>query len=162
MTLGKYLLVGVLFFCFALSCQQKNDEIDSSQIKTQVSALVDEWVAMWNSYDLSMVKKLFINSDKLSYFSSEQEGIIKGINAVVEHHAGFGFVEGGKTQENKLWLEDIEIDIFPSTAIVTAIWYFEKPAAAEETVQRGPVTFVCVHDRDDCTFAHMNFSEYAL
>ena len=157
----KYFLVGVLFFCFTLSCQQENNERENSQVSMQVFELIENWVAMWNSYDLSEVKKLFINSEKLSYFSSEKEGVLKGFDAIVSHHAGFGFVEGGKVQENKLWLEDIEIDVFPSTAIVTAIWYFEKPAAAEEAVQRGPVTFVCIRDGDDYTFAHMNFSEYA-
>ena len=71
----------------------------------QVEELVNSWTAMWNSYDLSMVDKLFLQDSRVSYFSSEREGLIKGFDAVREHHAGFGFVEGGKSQENRLWLE---------------------------------------------------------
>jgi hypothetical protein len=65
--------------------------------------VVGEWVNMWNRYDLSQVDGLFLDSDDLSYFSSDREGIIKGLVAVREHHRRFGFVPGGKKHGNKLW-----------------------------------------------------------
>jgi hypothetical protein len=33
--------------------------------------LVDDWVAIWNSYDLSKVSVLFLDDVSVSYFSSE-------------------------------------------------------------------------------------------
>jgi hypothetical protein len=49
---------------------------------------------------------------RLTCLSSEKEGVIKGFEAVREHHEEFGFVEGGKEQHNTFWLEDAEIDAF--------------------------------------------------
>ena len=83
-----------------------------------VKKLIDTWVAMWNSYDLSEVNRLFLKDPDLTYFSSEKEGVIRGIDAVFEHHKGFGFVVGGKKQQNKLWLEDITYSTFEPTVVV--------------------------------------------
>jgi len=33
--------------------------------------LVDEWVAVWNSYDLDQVPKLFLDDERVTYFSFE-------------------------------------------------------------------------------------------
>jgi len=55
---------------------------------------------MWNSYDLSMVDTLFLTDDRLTYLSSKMEGVIRGVENVREHHRGFGFVVGGKDQDN--------------------------------------------------------------
>jgi hypothetical protein len=49
---------------------------------------------------------------RLTCLSLEKEGVIKGFEAVREHHEEFGFVEGGKEQPNTFWLEDAEIDAF--------------------------------------------------
>jgi hypothetical protein len=35
------------------------------------SELVDDWVALWNCYDLSRVPELFLNDERVTYFSSE-------------------------------------------------------------------------------------------
>lgn len=67
-----------------------------------VKQLVDRWGKMWNTYDLSQVDVLFVNDDRLTYFSSECEGTLQGIDAVREHHRNFGFVDGGKASESKL------------------------------------------------------------
>ena len=40
--------------------------------------LVDAWVAIWNSYDLSMVEKLFVNDERVTYFSSEKQAPSRG------------------------------------------------------------------------------------
>ena len=118
---------------------------------------MEAWVAMWNSYDLTQVDKLFLESSQLNYFSSEKEGVIRGIEAVREHHQGFGFVTGGKSQENKLWVEDIQTDIFGNTAVVTGIWFFQRSSGE---IQRGPVTIVYVQVGDEYRIAHMHFANY--
>ncbi|MCP4897998.1 MAG: hypothetical protein GY906_13580, partial [bacterium] len=53
-------------------------------------SIVSPWVEMWNAYDLDMVDKLFVIDDRVTYLSSEKEGTIVGIEAVREHHRGFG------------------------------------------------------------------------
>jgi hypothetical protein len=69
------------------------------------AGLVDEWVSLWNTYDLSMVETLFLDDDRVSYFSSEKEGAVQGIQALIEHHRGLGFVPGGKQQPNSCGLK---------------------------------------------------------
>lgn len=140
-------------------------------------ALVDDWVQMWNSYDLDRVEELFLTDERLTYFSSEREGVIKGFPAVLAHHEGFGFVPGGRSQGSRLWLEEVRLDLFEETAVGTGIWYFQgaeesesvSPGPEEEAggtarglsgPQRGPVTFVCVEEDGRWRFVHMSFSEY--
>jgi hypothetical protein len=65
--------------------------------------------------------------------------------------------ENGKQQPNKLWLEDVHTESFGTTAVVTAIWYFQKRAGP---VQRGPVTIVYVRQGEEHRIAHMSFSTY--
>ena len=115
---------------------------------------------MWNNYDLNLVEKLFLPDSNLTYFSSEKEGLITGIEAVRKHHESFGFVPGGKTQSNKLWLEDLKFIDFGSTSIVTGIWYFQRGSEGEEEIQRGPVSFVCVQRNQGYFIAHVQFAEY--
>ena len=125
-----------------------------------VQELVDSWVKMWNSYDLKRVDELFLQDPRVSYFSSEKEGLIQGIEAVRDHHVGFGFVEGGKDQENKLWVEEVRISDFGTAAVVAGIWYFQRASENEAPAQRGPFTFVCVKKEKGWRLAHLNFSQY--
>ena len=120
--------------------------------------LVDEWVAIWNSYDLSKVPDLFLDDDRVTYFSSEKEGAVIGFDALLEHHREFGFVEGGKDSPNSLWLEDVHVAAYDSSAVVTAIWYFSRGGSSE--AQKGPVTLVYVKSYDGYRIAHANFSNY--
>ena len=120
--------------------------------------LVDDWVAIWNSYDLSKVPALFLNDASVSYFSSEKEGAVVGFDALMEHHREFGFVESGKESPNRLWLEDVKIAVYPGSAVVTAIWYFSRGGSSE--TQKGPVTLVYVESGDGYKIAHANFSNY--
>jgi ketosteroid isomerase-like protein len=129
-------------------------------VENDVQELVDSWVAMWNSYDLKMVDALFLQDSRVSYFSSEKEGLIQGIDAVREHHEGFGFVNGGKSQQNKLWVEDVQIQNFGKVAVVAGVWYFQRTSDNPESVQKGPFTFVCVRQGEGWRLAHLNFSEY--
>ena len=119
--------------------------------------VVDEWVDIWNNFNLDMVKKLFLDDERVTYFSSEKMGLIKGIDSLVEHHREFGFVEGGKETGNKLWLEGVEIEEFGEFIIVKADWLFQRKGS--DTHQRGPVTIVYIK-QDRYRIAHAHFSNY--
>ncbi len=121
---------------------------------------INDWVAMWNSYDLSRVEKLFLTDSTVTYFSSEKEGLIKGIEAVIEHHKGFGFVEGGKAQPNKLWLEDVHTTVRSNVAVVSGIWYFLNQSEGEDQTSKGPFTAIYVQDENEYRIAHMHFANY--
>ena len=120
--------------------------------------IVDDWVKFWNTYDLNQVEKLFLMDDRVTYFSSERQGVIKGYEALVRHHEGFGFVKGGKVQPNKLWLEGVDVEDFVGSAIVCASWFFKRPNA--ESPQRGPVTIVYERTPVGWRIAHANFGNY--
>jgi hypothetical protein len=132
-------------------------EVVDTELGFDQGKWVDAWVKMWNSYDLDEVDRLFLQDQRLSYFSSEKEGVIQGIAAVREHHVGFGFVPGGKSQPNRLWLEEVQADEFADVVVVTAIWFFQKESGEE---QRGPVTIVYIPVEEGFRIAHMNFAEY--
>ncbi len=115
---------------------------------------------MWNSYDLNEVEELFLDDPRLTYFSSETEGVIRGMEAVLEHHRGFGFVPGGEAKGTRLWLDDLSVDLLGDVAVVTGLWFFQTDDQSTDEPQKGPVTFVSVLDSGDWRFVHMNFSEY--
>ena len=121
-------------------------------------ALVDAWASIWNTYDLYMVERLFLDDERVTYFSSEKRGLIKGMEALLRHHEEFGFVRGGKDQPNRLWLEDTRIEAFGDAVIVKADWCFRR--GGSENVQRGPVTLVYVPFNGGHRIAHAHFSNY--
>jgi ketosteroid isomerase-like protein len=125
-----------------------------------VDRLVERWVALWNSYDLDVVDELFLQDSRVTYFSSEKEGLIRGIEAVREHHKGFGFVSGGKKAERELWLENVEADVFADTAVVAATWFFGSKEAPAGENQRGPMTLVLVRVEGHYRLAHLHFASY--
>lgn len=118
------------------------------------------WVNLWNTYDLSLVDQLFLVDSTVTYFSSEQEGLITGIDAVLLHHEGFGFVPGGKVAEQALWVDDVHTATHGPTAIVTGVWYFGQRNNPPDEVQRGPFTFVYVLVGTEYRLAHLNFGNY--
>ena len=123
--------------------------------------VIAEWQTFWNTYDLDQMDKLFMNNDALTYFSSEREGLIRGFDAMVEHHKGFGFVTGGEKKPAKLWLEDIEADYVGGVAIVAAIWFFDTVRDGKKVTMRGPVSFICAKDSaGKFKLQHVNFSNY--
>ena len=125
-----------------------------------VDRLVARWVGLWNSYDLDVVDELFLQDSRVTYFSSEKEGLVRGIEAVREHHKGFGFVPGGKKAERELWVENVETDVFGETAVVTATWFFGSRSAPVAENQRGPMTLVLVRVDGRYRLAHLHFASY--
>ena len=121
---------------------------------------LESWIEMWNSYDLDMVDELFVTGDNVTYLSSEKEGVIVGMDALREHHVGFGFVPGGKEQPNRLWVENLHASVFGSTKIVTGTWFFSRGSDEETDPQRGPFTAVLVRDGNEDRIAHMHFANY--
>ena len=120
--------------------------------------LVDQWVKLWNTYDLDEVRRLFLDDDRVTYFSSEKRGLIKGIDKLVDHHKEFGFVPGGKETGNKLWLKDVEIEEFTDSEVVKADWLFQRKGSDE--AQRGPVSIHYFKAGDGWLIAHAHFSTY--
>lgn len=136
----------------------------SPQGTFDTEAYLGAWTELWATYDLDKVDELFLADPPPTYFSSEKEGLIVGLDAIREHHAGFGFVPGGSPPDNELWLEDVHSEVFETTAVVTATWYFGDRAIAHagdrSAVQKGPMTAVFVLDGDRYKIAHMSFAEY--
>jgi hypothetical protein len=150
-----FLAIGIS--CFVLILSADTESKDTSLVQSEAEECVAKWVKFWNTYDLDEVEDLFLQDDRLTYFSSEKEGAIIGFDAVLEHHRGFGFIHGGKDQPNKLWVEDLHFSDFDSSVVVTGVWIFQKPG---ESKQRGAVTIVYIQHGDQFKIAHMNFSEY--
>jgi len=117
---------------------------------------VRAWVEMWNRFDLDRVDALFVRDARLSYFSSEKPGLIVGMDALRQHHRGFGFVPGGADRGSRLWLEAVQAHTYGSVVVVTATWLFQRAGAA--AAQRGPVTLVLLGDGGSCRIAHAHFA----
>ncbi len=120
-------------------------------------SLIDDWVAVWNSYDLDALDDLFIQDESLSYFSSEKTGVIRGFEALKKHHEGFGFEPGGKLTKTRLWLESIHATDQHQAPVVTANWFFQK---AEGVIQTGPVSIVYAFSNGAYRIQHMHFANY--
>jgi hypothetical protein len=147
-------VVGVL-----TGCQQTETSLQSP-VPFDPQTHVAAWIDLWSTYDLNRVNQLFLGDSTVTYFSSEREGLIKGFEAVREHHAAFGFSEGGTTAEQELWVEDLHTNVYGPTAVVTGIWLFGNREAAPNGVQRGPMTVIYAWDHDDYRIAHMHFASY--
>lgn len=115
---------------------------------------------MWNRYDLTQVDELFVADSSVTYFSSEREGLIRGIDSLRRHHEGFGFVLGGKTQSNRLRLEEMHVTVEGEVVIASAVWYFVRGGEGGVT-QRGPVSFVLVPRGGRHRIVHAQFGNYA-
>ena len=124
----------------------------------KVKEAVEAWVRLWNTYDLDEVRMLFFDDERVTCFSSEKRGLIKGIDDLVDHHEEFGFVPGGKETGNRLWLEDVDIEEFTDSAAVKADWLFQREGSDE--AQRGPVSIHYVEAGDGWRIAHAHFSNY--
>lgn len=119
--------------------------------------LIERWVSFWNSYNLDQFDALFVSGDTVTYFSSERGGLITGFVALRQHHAGFGFVSGGKPSANRLWLSEMAVRPASGAALVLATWHFQRAGAP--TKQHGPVTFVVVPHAGELRIAHCHFAD---
>jgi len=155
--IGSRFVAAVFLLGLAPGCHSQGQPAEET---TGPDGLVREWVEMWNSYDLNQVHRLFLDDDRLTYFSSEKEGVVRGMDAVLEHHRGFGFVPGGESKPSRLWVEGLRTDLLGEAAVITGIWFFQSAPESAVEPQKGPVTFVCVRDDGRWRFVHMNFSSY--
>ncbi len=142
--------------CFVLSLAP----VASEGASADADRLVASWVALWSSYDLDRVDDLFLRDDRVTYFSSEKEGLIRGVDAIREHHRGFGFLPGGRKAERELWVERVGADDFGDTLVVTAVWYFGDRGKPSAENQRGPMTMVYVRGAGEYRIAHLHFGNY--
>jgi hypothetical protein len=134
--------------------------IAQSRTPDSPEALLDAWVEVWTTFDLDMVSDIFIQDERLTYFSSEVEGLLKGFPRIVEHYRGFGFEPGGGVTESVIWVDEVEIVDFGDTAFIGAIWYFGDPDTPSEA-QHGPMSVLAVKSLDGYRIGHMNFGTYA-
>jgi ketosteroid isomerase-like protein len=160
MMLKKSISKFILVFFLTATVFASNALLEKPNDK-DVLELIDTWVSAWNSYDLSIVDQLFLKDKRVTYFSSEKNDLIKGFDAVRKHHEGFGFVEGGKDQPNKLWIEGMTIHVFESSASITGIWCFQRGADEPVDIQKGPMTFICVKLGTEWRIAHAHFSNFS-
>ncbi len=148
MQLLRYLCLPALIF--------SNLTIGLSQKTYSPESVIQAWETMWNTYNLTEVDRLFVTDRSVTYFSSEYEGLIQGIDALRNHHAKFGFINGGKQTGNKLWLENTHYEYSDRSCIVTATWYFQRQGSDQH--QSGPVTFVLVNTKRAWRIKHAHFS----
>ena len=131
-----------------------------SRKTSATTRLIAGWTRFWNTYDLDELGVLFVMDERVTYFSSEKQGLLRGPAALRQHHIGFGFTPGGKASANALWLEQIaEGRLDRRTVLVTAIWCFRR-ATTPDVVQRGPVSAVVIRTPRGPRIVHMNFSTY--
>jgi hypothetical protein len=139
---------------------QQKEEVTANATK-DTKILIEKWLQLWASYDLNLVPEIFWQDERTSYFSSEKEGLIKGYKALIPHHEGFGFVKGGKKPAKSLWLEEGNIMVYQNSIVYSGIWYFGDKNMPKDKVQKGPVTFVIVRDKNDkLKIAHTHFANY--
>jgi imidazolonepropionase-like amidohydrolase len=124
------------------------------------NALLEAWLGMWRRYDLDGVDELFVADDALTYFASDREGLIEGIDAVRAYHAGLGFVSGGFAPDNELWLEQVTIADFGASVVVGAMWHFGN-RVNRQAASRGPMTMVLAGTSAGFKISHLNFGSYA-
>ncbi len=129
--------------------------------QNEIKPVINKQLELWKTYDLNMLDDIFLQTEDLTYFSSEKEGLMIGYQHLKPHHSGFGFVEGGKQPEKSLWLEEIETKIYGETAMVAALWYFGDKNIVKDSVANGPVTFILINDKqDNVKIVHTHFANY--
>jgi ketosteroid isomerase-like protein len=152
-------IVGLLLIVSGASCSAP-DESRTVPEEFDAEAHLAAWVELWATRDLARVDELFLADSSLTYFSSEREGLIQGIAAVREHHAGFGFLDGGAEPDQELWVEELQSSVYGTVAVVTGIWLFGDRRAPPDSISRGPMTIVYTWTDDGYRIAHMHFAEY--
>lgn len=132
--------------------------VEQSGPQTAQQAL-DAWLALWRRYDLDQLGDVFLQDRALTYFASDAEGVIEGWEAVRAYHEERGFVNGGFSITDELWLQDALITDFDETAVVSAVWNFGKRLLPAEA-GRGPFTMVLVRTPAGYRVSHVNMANY--
>lgn len=65
-------------------------------------------------------------------------------------------MDGGKSQQNKLWLQDLTITPLGQLVVVTGIWFFKKPGK----LQKDLVAIVYLKEDSQYKIAYMHFANY--
>lgn len=152
----KY-IIALLVILLVSHCGVQNNQLSEHEVET----LMQQWLELWRSYDSDNLGEIFWDSPALTYFSSEKRGLIKGFDKLKPHHEGFGFVSGGKKPSKTLWLDEVNITLHKSTAVVDAIWLFGEKQMPKDSVQQGPCTFVIIRDEGgQAKIAHVHFGNY--
>lgn len=153
----KIKLISTSLLAFTLfACNQT-----TQPTQQDVDEVIDKWLNLWATYDLDLLDDIFLQSEALTYFSSEKLGLIQGYDEMIPHHEGFGFVSGGKTPEKSLWLEELETRFYGESVMVAGIWYFGDRSVPKEEVQKGPVTFVLTQNaKGQLKITHTHFANY--
>jgi imidazolonepropionase-like amidohydrolase/ketosteroid isomerase-like protein len=123
-------------------------------------ALLEAWLGMWRRYDLDAVDELFVDDAAVSYFASDRQGLMEGVEAIRDYHAGLGFVADGFQPESELWLEQVTIADFGESAVIGAVWYFGS-RLDRRAADRGPLTMVLTRTLSGLRISHVNFGNYA-
>ena len=151
------LIFVIIIFLWVGCAPRESQPLD----REDVDELVDQWLRLWSTYDLNMLGEIFWDDASMTYFSSERRGLIKGFESMRPHHEAFGFVDGGKKPDKELWLEDIDVTLQPTFAVVGAVWYFGDRTMSTDSVQNGPVSFVILQDKDGkIKIGHTHFANY--
>ncbi|RIK44656.1 MAG: hypothetical protein DCC58_07990 [Chloroflexi bacterium] len=127
------------------------------RVGASLQATIDAWLAFWNDYDLDRIDDLYVPN--LTYFSSETEGLMQGIDALRAQHIRFGFIPGGKASANHLSLHDVTVQDLGDTAVVSAVWRFRRGGDGGP-VQHGPCTLVLTRTPAGYRFVHTHFGNY--
>jgi hypothetical protein len=122
--------------------------------------LIDAWLAMWRRYDLDRVRDLFLDAEAVTYFPSDEEGLITGFDAVLAYHEGQGFTSGGFQPDGELWLERVTIADLGESTVIGAVWYFGN-RVNRTGAGRGPLTMVLTRTPSGLRISHLHFGNYA-
>jgi hypothetical protein len=80
-TIAGILFLFLIFFNVS-GGRDKTKETNTSEpeLKFNTEEVVNAWVSMWNSYNLSLVDRLFLIGSNVTCFSSEKEGLNQETN----------------------------------------------------------------------------------
>jgi len=65
------------------ACNMKKSKsliLDQKAALTQdgIKPVIDKWLELWETYDVNMLDEIFLQTEDLTYFSSEKEGLMIG------------------------------------------------------------------------------------
>jgi len=152
--------ITIIILLVLIGCSTATEK-KTTLTEIESNAVIGKWLNLWETYDVNKLGDVFLESDKLTYFSSEKRGLIKGYDKMKPHHIGFGFVEGGKKPAKSLWLENIETRVYDGSTMVGGVWYFGDKSLPKDSISNGPVTFIIVKDKQGLAkIIHTHFANY--